>query len=291
LAGSVYHLWLARRAFSAIATGNAIDDSVLLSAFQAGSVAPDIGFFPGGPALLSHRIHHESTADFARQLLYMAESPAENAFAAGWALHLYTDIHIHPLVNKQVDFHDCHALRGPTRSDLWHKRIEWGMDCYILESSSTEEWSIDNIEMPLRTQQDCQLTETTKGYFPELADDANISRGWSSLVRWVRRMPAIFKWTGSAKPRGHSRGARLTGSLTNCVTRPFSRLLEPIRYLENGVGLMSPLRPKDDVIQEMLYQGDQACTDFAKAWPQRLETFTNLDLDTGMPIEGRIESS
>ena len=286
MAGSIYHLWLARRIFPrafAEASGNLSTQA--LSAFQAGSVAPDIGFFPGGPNRLSHRIHHEKTGDFARHLLAEARTDAEEAFAAGWALHLYTDIHIHPLINDQVDLVARSNPGVARRSDLWHKRLEWGIDCLILERSQRAEWMV-TMEMPLREEDDCQLTVAGRDYFERDADQNSICCGWDSLARWVGRMPNIFLWTGSAKPAGFSRIAAAGGRLVRPVSRLLGSTLAPFEVLENAVGLVNPLLPDAGLMAAALKRGEDAVSSFAAGWQSRFNDLDNLDLDTGQPIDG-----
>ena len=285
MAGSVYHLWLARRAFPGLATGDAKEDALLLRAFQAGSVAPDIGFFPGGPRTLSHRIHHESTGDFARHLLAQSRTAAEEAFAAGWTLHLFTDIRIHPLIEEEVALVAAGSGALRERSDLWHKSLEWGLDCHVLENSSAPEWSVD-IEMPLRPGEECQLTMAARGYFAPEADDEIICRGWRSLASWVGRMPAIFKWTGSARPVGHSPAAGLAGRISAPLARALGGLLAPVEFFENAAGLVNPKRPGEDAVHRMMQRGRAALKDFDDALPERFAGLANLDLDTGQPIDG-----
>ena len=283
MAGSFFHLWLARRAFPALATGDHTEDALLLTAFQAGAVAPDIGFFPGGPDKLSHRIHHESTGDFARYLLALSRTRAETAFAAGWVLHLYTDIRIHPLINEEVALAAAGSGALKERSDLWHKSLEWGMDCHVLEKCSGPEWSVD-IDMPLRPGEECQLTHAAREHFPAEADDEIICRGWRSLRNWVGRMPSIFKWTGSARPVGHSSAARLGGGLISPLARVLGSLLAPVESFENAAGLVNPKRPEERGIRRMMEGGRAALSDFADNWPGRFSDLANLDLDTGQPI-------
>ena len=285
MAGSLFHLWLARRAFPALAKGNRKEDALLLTAFQAGSVAPDIGFFPGGPRRLSHRIHHERTGDFARHLLALSRTPAEEAFAAGWALHLYTDIRIHPLINEEVALAAAGSGALSGRSDLWHKSLEWGLDCHVLEKSSAAEWVV-KIDMPVRPGEECQLTGAAREYFPSEADDEVICRGWRSLASWVGRMPSIFKWAGSAKPVGHSPAAGLAGRISAPFYRAMSGLLAPVEFFENAVGLVNPKRPREEATNRMMARGRAALSDLADAWPKRFAGLANLDLDTGRPIDG-----
>ncbi len=160
----------------------------MLAAFQSGSLGPDLGFFPGGPRSLSVRFHHEAPADFVRCLLSLARSREERAFAAGWALHLYTDVAIHPMVNVHI------ISRGAGRQDLWHRRLETGMDCRLLERDEMlPEWRV-RLWSPLRCDGSSLISEAVGDFYEHADSAADIRRGWESLERWIGRLPWILLW-------------------------------------------------------------------------------------------------
>ena len=126
-----------------------------------------------------------------------------------------------------------------------------GLDCHILERCSGPEWSVE-IDMPLRQGEECQLTHAAREHFPAEADDEIICRGWRSLRNWVGRMPAIFKWTGSARPVGHSSAARLGGRVISPLAHLLGALLAPVEFFENAAGLVNPKRPGEEGIHRMM---------------------------------------
>ena len=69
-------------------------------AFFRGSVAPDMGYYPGGAPRLSRWAHHAKPADLTRALLARARTDADRAHAWGWATHVMADVALHPLINR-----------------------------------------------------------------------------------------------------------------------------------------------------------------------------------------------
>jgi hypothetical protein len=75
------------------------DAAGVRNAFLHGSLAPDMGFFPGSDASLSKRIHAQGSSQTARVLLGSAGTDVEAAFAWGWLTHVLADMEIHPVIN------------------------------------------------------------------------------------------------------------------------------------------------------------------------------------------------
>ena len=99
-------------------------------------------------------------------------------------------------------------------------------------------------------------------------------------------MPAIFRWTGSAEPVGHSPAARFAGRICAPFARALGGLLAPVEFFENAAGLVRPKRPGEEAVHRMMQRGRDALSDFADAWPRSFADLANLDLDTGQPIDG-----
>ena len=101
-------------------------------AFLHGSVAPDMGFFPGTPQLLAELAHLSRTADLTREILRLAQSDAQMAFALGWFSHILLDALVHPIVNSTA-----RDLLGPATDhsraehDHMHIRLEIGLDLAV----------------------------------------------------------------------------------------------------------------------------------------------------------------
>lgn len=125
------HLLMGRQKLARWATTRGapfdIEDPAAVNAFLHGTLAPDMGNFPGGSSELAHAVHTERTGDVVRGLMRAAVTPAETAFAWGWLSHVLADVEIHPLVNAS-------ALRRSHDSTLRlseHVRVEVGMDVWF----------------------------------------------------------------------------------------------------------------------------------------------------------------
>lgn len=112
--------------------GEACDDATR-AALLLGSVAPDMGYFPGGLGMLSDMVHYVRGGALVRQLARQARGQtALEAFAAGFATHVLADIHIHPLVNRGVAALLHREQPVPfCENPAAHLRVELGLDsCY-----------------------------------------------------------------------------------------------------------------------------------------------------------------
>jgi hypothetical protein len=91
------------------------------NAFLHGALAPDMGYFPGGDAILSRMTHTSRTGGIARELLAHAATEEQRAFVWGWITHILLDTSIHPLVNAGA------------ATLFEHVRIEVGIDLWYFE--------------------------------------------------------------------------------------------------------------------------------------------------------------
>lgn len=258
----------------------------LTRAFYSGSIAPDLGLFPGGPTVFSQRLHHEATADFLRALRAAAADAAEAAFAAGWALHVCTDVAIHPWVNSLAD--DQMARRRgqlARRRDLWHMRIENGIDCHILTSADS------------RFLWDLELAWEEGGSSAELlaavgerflgADAAApaLAAGIVSQRRWVARLPGIYLYAGHARP-----SARPMGRMLGYLARPLVRV--GLGDVCGGMGgwdnlgaVAKPLVAGAAILQRAGELGAGVLASFEAGYRNSFVALANLDLDTGREID------
>lgn len=137
--GCAVHLELARRVLDAWVhhPGEApfpLDHPACRRAFLFGSLAPDLGYFPGGDGLLADLAHCIRSAHLTRSLINSAKTDLELALAWGWGTHVLGDILIHPLINQAVGERACgHRLPGLTYADdpIAHIRIELGLDAML----------------------------------------------------------------------------------------------------------------------------------------------------------------
>lgn len=101
-----------------------LDNGEAVNAFLHGSLAPDMGNFPGGSTALAHLVHTQRTGEVQRALFGMASTGPERAFAHGWLTHVIADALIHPLINEDA----ARRARDGKATMLEHVRVEVGID-------------------------------------------------------------------------------------------------------------------------------------------------------------------
>jgi len=110
-----------------------VRDPVARNAFYHGAFGPDLGYFPGGHAFFSDLAHTVRTGELARNLVSLARTPQEIAFAWGWVTHVLGDVAIHPLVGLGVgDLVHGDRTRFVSAADdkTSHVRVEVGLDAH-----------------------------------------------------------------------------------------------------------------------------------------------------------------
>ena len=287
MAGSFFHLWLARQAFSKIdpPSQKSSADTLRWRAFQAGSLAPDLGFFPGGPRRLSERIHHENTGDFLRALREEAEDEIDSAFAAGWALHVYTDCAIHPWVNSRIEtlFNEADRPAVPHR-DLWHMRLEWGLDCHLLEQDQNRFLWEAVLEFPDNSSAPGPLARAAEKFYRENAGMDEISRGEEALKKWTRLLPRIFLWCGHTRPAFKLSFPALAPLVKLTTGRASGDWLATVDGWQNAAAVARPWRQNEAGLQRAMRLGEQALQAFEDGWSEGFASLPNLDLDSGEEI-------
>ncbi|HSJ31148.1 MAG TPA: zinc dependent phospholipase C family protein [Longimicrobiales bacterium] len=104
-----------------------VHDDGAVNAFMHGSLAPDMGNFPGGSRALARLVHTRRTGGVQRVLLERAATQEEHAFALGWLAHIIADVLVHPLVNE-----DAERRRQPGAAQIVeHVRVEVGLDVWF----------------------------------------------------------------------------------------------------------------------------------------------------------------
>jgi hypothetical protein len=101
-----------------------LDDTDSVNAFHHGSLAPDMGNFPGGSSTLAHVVHTRRTGEVQRTLFRSARTGPERAFACGWLTHVVADAVIHPLINADA----ARRAHDGTATIVEHVRVEVGID-------------------------------------------------------------------------------------------------------------------------------------------------------------------
>jgi len=279
LAGSFFHLWLAKRVWKQVFPEA---DETLLPVFYAGAVGPDIGFFPGGPGRFSRRVHLEKSGDFLRALLAEARDESERVFVAGWALHVYTDLAVHPWVESWVDDLLESGLQPPFR-DLWHMRLEWGVDCRLLaERDSAFLWR-PNIDFPHAADGSRLLAEVGAVFYGKDMDDELARKGEVATAKWLRRIPYILCLSGAVTaPR--LPWLQVAGPVCSKVVGDwFSRW----HAFKDAAALAQPWRVDGDVFAHALDLGDCALAAYLPAWHEEFIRLGNPELYRGQEPSSR----
>ena len=284
MAGSFFHLWLAERVFPLV-FGDCAGEGELQAAFAAGSVGPDIGFFPSGPAALSHRVHLERCGDFLRALTQEAASDSERAFAAGWGLHVYTDMAVHPWVENRVAALLREGIR-PAVPDLWHMRLEWGIDCRLLAGAGMDGLWNAPLHFPRRAAGRSLLGEVGEAFYGRDADESLLARGEEATARWLQRIPKILWWGGHIRVADRRPNFLCTLAFAHLGRKVLGDWLQHWVRFKDGAALARPLLPSDQVYEEVVGLGESAVERFRHGFDEDFAQLGNPDLYTGEAGDG-----
>lgn len=277
MAGTYLHLLLAHQALERL--DEATDLHGAEAAFFAGVVGPDIGFFPGGPRALSDSIHRYHAADLVRGLHDLAQTPAERGFAAGWALHVYTDLAVHPEIEARSHrLQSDHPLAAGT--DAWHKRIEWGLDCQVLESTPLRLWQLP-LAFPFTPSSAGLLERAASPLFGALAEAAAIDAGGRAATRLTRRLAPALLWTGGCRRPDRGRLCRLVAAIANPWARRLSTAWEQNPDRDDEVAILWPWREEEHLVQQLRSLATASISTFLDGLRQGHVQLENRDLSTG----------
>jgi len=248
------------------------------SAFLAGGMGPDLGYFRSVDALLSDLAHYVNSAELGRQLLVGAKSETERAFAWGWCLHILVDATLHPAVNAAAGSSRGNPTQPLTYADdpRLHTRIEFGLDTHLGTTTlvgcdfpavfdARSVWFI--CEAYQRTY---QFRPAENSVSTSLAACAAFSRRFALLRRWTAiHFGLVPLWAWMALPE-----LALYHSLRGAV-RMFARS-SPAHSLLTAI-------PPDQRLLEAMEPGVVAVVDrFRSEATCEFTRFPNLNLDTGL---------
>lgn len=250
---------------------------------MAGTLAPDLGFFPRGPAAFSSRVHHERTGDFLRALQQEAAGDLERAFVAGWALHLCTDLAVHPLVDQTLAEDTKAPMDHRIRSELRHKRLEWGLDCELLERPELAFlWAVE-LSFPRRPAEPGLLSAVGTRFYGQEAREVLVQRGARSVCRWISRLPWIFLWSGHARLPGR-RAALALGRRARPLVELFGGIASPFPRWVDAAAVARPVRPPAPRAQRIIQQAEEALCRYRETMATGFADFPNADLDGVGPV-------
>lgn len=263
-------------------------DPVLVNAFRAGALGPDLGYFPGGPRFLSDLAHCVRTGDLARVLLRGARSSREVAFAVGWITHVVADRLLHPLIGRGVA-----VALGGTPWDMVagadapeaHIRVETGVDAWV----SSLEPHLRSLRMePVFDHRSIEFLQTAfqrvYGMEPTRQELLSAHQRVTRLTR-----PALLTMGRLADTSESREEAGLVGSAYDRIGRLFAGVAgfatERLGAGGMALALLTPIQPAPWLRLEVAR--------VVEAFPRRIrEILTdprrglpNVNLDTGEPEE------
>jgi hypothetical protein len=253
------------------------DDASCRAAFLFGSIAPDLGYFPGGDSLLADLAHCVRPADMARDLVRSAVSDTDRALAWGWATHVFGDVWIHPLINQAVGEHiSGRRLPGLNYAEdpFTHMRVELGLDAILPVRS---EWPAP-MSFSAAKPWLMAVDPLTQAYRRTYGFEASGARMRVSN-HFVASFLSILLLNGrvfSGRQKGVFVGwfHRALGGL--------ARRFQPGRPLE---ALTNPLSPPDWLLVEAGGVVDSFVERFEPYYASRLSELPDYNLDTGQ-VEG-----
>lgn len=194
--GPYSHLRFARQLWPQAAARVGLDPqrTDLLPALYAGALAPDAPYYPGAEARLATLVHVVRPWDFCRTLLELADTPQDKAFALGWVSHALLDVRTHgELVNR--------LAKGAYNNDqLLHKRIEWGLECWLLaQPESAWLWQPP---VDIRAGLDLWNRALQKAYGNKVPESM-LLQAQEAQMKEVARLPHVWWWSGRLERQGH----------------------------------------------------------------------------------------
>lgn len=238
--GPFSHLAVAKKAWPVAAKAHSLNVEQnrpapgLKSAFFAGALAPDAGYYADGLGPLSDLAHVVNPWEFTKTLWESAKTPKERAFALGWLSHALVDVEGHSrLVNPAMG-------GGLSLSPLKHKQIEWGLDCLVLmQDEYAWLWSV---EIDRAAGLELWQRAMSKVY-GKAVEKKLLQTAMAAEIKEVGRLPYVWWLSGRLKRRGRWGGNAL-GSVVGGTLRPVY-----VKYLEwrdiemNIRAVLTPIPP------------------------------------------------
>jgi Zinc dependent phospholipase C len=268
LASRVLRAWDGRGADSPISS----IDPDRRSAFLLGSLGPDLGYLPGGDALLADLAHCVRPADLARNLIISATTDVELAFAWGWATHVLADIWIHPIINEAVGelFHGRPLPGVPYADDpISHIRVEIGLDAALPACGN---WprppKIRQSVIARGTDQIVTAYRDTYGFSPSLV-----------RMKTVLRFAGLF--TSLTLLNGAIVSGRSSGLLARCAFQGIAGLSRRFHPGGKLAAFTNPLLPESRLIHRVERLVEEFPESFRPHHASNLADLPNVNLDTG----------
>jgi len=269
LAGRVLRGWQAQAAKKPFPP----DDPSCRRAFLFGSLAPDLGYFPGGDGLLAELAHCVRTSELARNLIATAKNEQDIALAWGWVTHILADVWIHPLINQAA----AERITGRRTPGLTyvddpatHVRVELGLDAILplRDRWPDPDWGRSLDPGRCASEALARAFRQTYGFEPSVA-----------RMRVVNRLSTRF--VAMLLQGGRVVSGRPTSALTRLAHRGAASLTRRLGRGGSFEALSNPFPPPDWLLDETSAVVESFCERFQHYYASNLEGLPDFNLDTG----------
>lgn len=281
--GLIAHQWAATRILDI--TEVASNDCV--GAFLFGSLAPDLGYWPGIEHFWSDLAHYIGSVTLVRRMLELSDTAAWQAFSLGWLLHIYLDIYGHSVINRIAAerYGDKTSFKSTVtyeENPIAHTRIEIGLDLANFADPCRLEHSFGTLRFPAEITPDCPLIRAFRdcyGQTPHL----------EALSQMICRVPGMYasfiRW--QARLNGWNRPPTLAGRMGHAAGWILAQLLKISPRKGRGsyiAAMIQPDRPtKTEFVayRDAIQAGMQTWRNIASGaepWPE-----DDFNLDSGCP--------
>lgn len=251
-------------------------------AFLLGSVAPDMGLYPGGAPLLSDLSHHARPADLLRSLLDCAVTDAQRAYAWGWLTHILVDVRMHPLIDAcatalEDERPSTGGLADRDRAfDVAHARVELGLDVWWLCRRPV----LARIRLAASPPSEAtRIAECYRSVYGCRVDAAEVDRSHRAIARWDG---PLIHLCGLLAADWHAPRNRQSKRLAaaRALIRSLYWAPGPTSYVH---GFLHPIRPDARLREALRWLHREILTEFRRHAGTDLRDLPNLDLGTGRP--------
>jgi hypothetical protein len=258
-----------------------VDDASCRNAFLHGSLAPDMGLFPGAAApAVSWHVHRGGAAAIGRRLVASSDAVLR-AFGWGWVGHVIADARIHPLVNAGAAV--LLAEEGPLITAAEHRlvahiRVELGIEGWCAGRSPLRVPSLSHVFDRASIEPFAKLLRGTYGRAFPTASLYAAHRGVTMFAQPCLQLARILASDLEAGTSAHAEQPdflRLPG-----VRRALSALM---RVTSPAYAFLNPVRPAAWLLECVTAELDGFVDALDVQIAGGLAALPDYDLNTGSP--------
>ncbi len=271
MAATYWHLYVADQFIDSLQTQNGTLSGIKSilkhrDCFLAGTQGPDLNFFPGGNSELSHLSHGSGgrPADLGRDMLSIASNDKEKAYAYGWLMHLATDIITHPLVHKLMTETfpgKCKPGTDVSSNVIEHRRVEWGIDSYIVEKLNLEN-HLPDLSTIIQSAED--LVPFIQASFLKTHQSEVSSATWHKAMEGTIKSINMFRSNWERTGRIHSSNSIVQFGKSFFYYLFFLPMIKglSITRLANTLSVFIPVFPSESQIKRIEESTQRTCESY-----------------------------